>query len=123
MDILRKLWWGQYSLSVTSWGFYITGFMLIFILAMLFLIIAQLLHINTLGFILGFAMLNGYWLAAAVGVWRSASSPMASKNRIHRAWAIAARIVVMLSAARMVLHLANGGALWLMGRMTAGIDF
>jgi hypothetical protein len=120
---LRKLWWGQYSLSQAFWGFYVVGFILVVILALILMIITRTLHISTVGFIFGFAIVNCYWLAAAVGVWRSARVPMASTNRVCRFWAIAARGVVLFSAARMVLHFGNGGELWLMSRMTAGINF
>jgi hypothetical protein len=123
MNILGKLWRGQYSLPKTFWGFYILGQIACFLLVAIILIISYRNHLGTLGFIFGFLIISCYWIIAAVGVWRSASTYLASPIWMTRAWAVAARAVVVLIAARAVWGLANGGALELMERMTAPMDF
>jgi len=122
MNVLGKLWRGQYSLPRTFWGFYILGQIACFALLAIILIISYRSHLGTLGFIFGFLIISCYWIIAAVGVWRSASTYLASPIWMTRAWAVAARGVVVLFAARVVWGLANGGAQAL-ERMTARMDF
>jgi hypothetical protein len=78
METIRSLWWGRYSLPQAFWGFYILGSVVAFICCGLILVASYRLQAGTIGFILGFALLNGYWILAAVGVWRSASAATTS---------------------------------------------
>ena len=123
MNILGKLWRGQYSLPKAFWGFYILGQIACFVLLAIILLISYRSHLGTLGFIFGFLIVSGYWINAAVGVRRSASSYLASPIWMTRAGAVVARGVIVLFAARAVWGIANGGALALMERLTARMDF
>jgi hypothetical protein len=123
MNILGKLWCGQYSLPKTFGGFYVLGQIACFALVAAILIISYRSHLGTLGFIFGFLIFSCYWNIAAVGVWRSASIYLASPIWMTRIWAVAARAVIALSVARAIWGLSNGGALALMERMTAPMDF
>ena len=123
MSIIRKLWWGQYSLPQTFWGFYVFGFFAAFFLSATILFISYYLRLSTIGFIVGFLIVIAYWFIASVGVWRSAGANMTSPVWTVRVWAIAARGIVLLFAARATWSLVNGGALVLMERMTARMDF
>jgi hypothetical protein len=123
MSILRKLWWGQYPLPAAFWGFYVLGFVAVFFLMALILVTSYHLHLGTVGFIIGFLVITGYWFIASFGVWRSAATNIASPVWMARIWGIAARGIVLLFAARFLWGLINGGALTLMERMTARMDF
>jgi hypothetical protein len=123
MNILGKLRRGQYSLPKTFWGFYILGQIACFVLLAIILLISYRSHLGTLGFIFGVLIVSCCWIIAVVGVWRSASSYLASPIWMTRAWAVAARSVIVLFAARAVWGIANGGALALMERLTARMDF
>jgi hypothetical protein len=67
----RKLWYGQYSLARSFWGFFILGTFVGMIIRMnpvfLFLPVAQ-------------PVLLGYEIAAGVGVWRSANALIATRG-------------------------------------------
>jgi len=120
MGILRKLWWGQYSLPKTFWGFYVLGFFACWAVVGLVYTPFFILHLRTIGFILTFIIFVSYETIAAVGVWRSANAyPF---HGFAGFWAIAAKTVVCLVVGRFLWSLANGGALALMARMTGGID-
>ena len=123
MSVLRKLWWGQYSLPRTFWGFYVLGFFAAIFLSATILLTSYHLKLGTLGFIFGFSLFTIYWFIASVGVWRSAGPNMTSRVWTVRIWAIAARGIVLLFAVRAFWGLVNGGALALMERMTARMDF
>jgi hypothetical protein len=117
VEVLRRVWWGQYSLPRAFWGFYVLGCAAAFICVALVLVASYRLRVGTLGFLLAVVLINGYWIVVSVGVWRSASAAKHSPG-----WAIAAKAVVCISVARVLWYLANGGALFLMDRLTAGID-
>jgi hypothetical protein len=68
MNILGKLWRGQYSLPKAFWGFYILGQIACFVLLAIILLISYRSHLGTLGFIFGFLIVSCYWIIAAVGV-------------------------------------------------------
>jgi hypothetical protein len=119
MGVLRKLWWGQYSLPMAFWGFYVFGWLAILILFFIILIASYSFHSGTVGFILGIIVLNCYWLMAIVGVWRSANAA----SKVSPIWPLAAKAVICLSVIRAVWWLMNGGAHTLMQRMTAPMDF
>jgi hypothetical protein len=123
MTVVRKLWLGGYSLPVAFWGFYVLGSAASFVLGAIILVFSYRLHLGTIGFIVSFVIFNGYWLTAAVGVWRSADLPFRSAIWMSRVWAIAARGVVILALARAAWWFMNGGAHILMQRMTAPMDF
>jgi hypothetical protein len=120
MSILRKLWWGQYSLQKAFWGFYVLGFFVCWLVVGLVYAPFFILRLRTIGFILSFIIFISYQTVAAVGVWRSANTyPF---RGFAGFWAIAAKAVVCLVVGRFLWALANGGALALMARMTRGID-
>jgi hypothetical protein len=60
MNILGKLWRGQYSLPKTFWGFYILGQIACFALLAINLIISYRSHLGTLGFIFSFLIISCY---------------------------------------------------------------
>ncbi len=123
MSMLRKLWWGAYPLPQAFWVFYIIGFFAALAVMAAILMISYRLQIGTIGFIVGFMVLWSYWAAASVGVWRSARAYIASPIWTTKAWGVAARAVILVFALRALLSLANGGAMALMARMTARMDF
>ena len=120
MNILIKLWWGKYSLRRTFWLFYVLGFPLTWAVASVIYLPFFFLHIRTLGFIATFLCFFAYFIITSVGVWRSADAyPFTGAARF---WAVAAKGIVCLFAARILWSWVNGGALNIVGHMTGGID-
>ncbi len=118
-SILQKLWSGQHSLPLAFLGFFVFGFWVVLFLAAIVSLIAMQLQLDRLGFILAFVIMVSYWLIASVGVWRSAGVSMVSDNSVSKVEAMAARGFVLLVAAYAFWSLYNGGALWLMQRVSA----
>jgi hypothetical protein len=114
MDVLRKLWWGLYSLNKSFWGFYVFGGIGIMLLSTFLgaLILTKFPQLRPIIYILGLCIMWSYWAVATVGVWRSANL-YAGDGRIGP---IAAKCVVLLVAGSFVFRLVNGGALTLIGR-------
>jgi hypothetical protein len=116
MDGLRKLWWGNYSLPVAFWGFYVFGNLVMFlapaITGAIFLTIIP--GLRPIVFIVALGVSWAYWAVSSVGTWRSAE---ANKGDT-RLWAIVVQIIVGLSAAAFVFRLINGGALNLISTTT-----
>jgi hypothetical protein len=117
--VLTKLWRGEYSLPLAFLGFYVFGYWAVIFVAALVAVIAMQLQLERAGFILAFLILVGYWLIASVGVWRSAGASVVSNNWVARVEGYAARGLVALVAAYALFTLANGGAFWLLQRVTA----
>jgi hypothetical protein len=112
--ILRKLWWGKYSLIASFWGFFVLGVPASVFPAVFVVIPFAALHMRPIGVLfsaLGFA---GYWVVAAMGVWRSADS-----YPYTRWWPRLAKSFVSLLTLGAISRLANGGALWLLAQVTA----
>ena len=123
MNVLRKLWWGGYSLPAAFWGFYALGLFVVFSLSIVILILSYGIRASTIGFIIGFLLIVAYWFVASVGVWNSARANIASPVWLTKVWGFAARSVVALFAVQFFWWLANGGALYLTQRMTTRLDF
>lgn len=111
---LQRLWRGEQPLARAFWLYFVLGWIG-------FIILAMILHtgffyagIRPAGFIIMAAAYLAYPLFAGVGVWRSASA-----YPHHGFYRVAAKIVVVLVAAWIILALANGGALQLMDILTA----
>jgi hypothetical protein len=120
MAVLRKLWWGEYSLPVAFWLFYCIGTVATIFLGGVILFLSRTINARPIAFIVCFALSYGYWLMASMGVWRSASPYWKSPIWMQRIWAAAARIVVAIGVARFVLGLIDGGAVAIVQRMMAG---
>ena len=116
--VLTKLWRGQYSLPLAFLGFFVFGFWVALFAGAIILLLAFELRQDRLGYIVTFLLLVSYWLIASVGVWRSAASSLASDNWVSRLEAITARGLVALVAAYALWSLYDGGARWLLGRVS-----
>jgi hypothetical protein len=91
------------------------------------------LRASTIGFALWVLVIGGYWVIASIGVWRSASSYPSQKVadvqvltsgwRGRHFWAVAAKVVVVIFAARVLWWLVKGGALGLMQRLTGPLNY
>jgi hypothetical protein len=123
MTVLRKLWWGKYSLPVAFWLFYFLVTFALFLLAGTILFLSRSINARPLAFIFGYALMCGWWLVASVGVWRSATPYWTSPIWMRRIWAAAARIVVVAWIAKIVLGWVDGGAVAIMQQMTGEIGF
>lgn len=123
MTFLRTLWAGGYPLPKAFWGAYVLGCIGVFALGVALLVGSYKLGLGTIGFIASFVLFNGYWFIAAVGVWVSARDYIAAPIWIDRLWGYVARGVVLLFVLRAVVWLINGGAHYLLERMTAPMDF
>jgi len=120
MTVLRKLWWGKYSLPVAFWVFYcLGGFACLVLTGTIFV----LSNARPIAFIFAFALISGYGFLTSVAVWRSAAPYWASPIVMQRIWAAAARIVVVAWIVKLVLGWINGGALMIVQLMTGEIAF
>jgi hypothetical protein len=109
MRILTKLWWGQYSLVRTFWGFYVLGYIGWALFWRLLL-----LRLSPIAFAISISVWAFYWIVVSVGVWRSADA-----YPLTRWWPVMAKIVVIIFSGQMIWILANGGALNVMNRIVA----
>jgi hypothetical protein len=120
---LRSVWPGHYTLAKVFWVVYVLGCIGALVAAALILVASSQLRVGTIGFILGVLIAVPYWLFASVGVWNSAKNSIRSPAWMDRVWGIAARGIVLIFVLRFIFNLANGGALNLMARMSAPMDF
>src|SRR5882757_2663441 len=118
MNVLRKLWWGQYPLPRVFWGFYVCGFFVSVFLSGLLVFALRSVELHHIGFIFRLCFLATYVFIASVGVWQSAGVRTASPIWIVRFWAWAARCVVGINAVWVLWHLIDGGALVLLDLIT-----
>ncbi len=123
MTVLRKLWWGKYSLPAAFWLFYCLGIFACLIVAGTILFLSRSVNARPVAFLFGFALIHAYGLTASVGVWRSAAPYWTSPIWMQRIWAAAARIIVAAWIAKIVLGLINGGAVLLVQQMTGHLEF
>jgi hypothetical protein len=114
MGFIRKLWWGQYPLALSFWGFYVFGFLVAAALAVLVTLPLWATQLRPVSYLVRDGLFAFYWIVATVGVWRSADSYPHT-----RLWPILAKIVVCVWSARLVWSLANGGVLGLLNQITA----
>jgi hypothetical protein len=120
MNILAKLWGGQYSLGRAFWVFYVLGFPICWLIAGILYAPFFFLHVRTIGFIVALLFFCFYLVVSSVGVWRSANAYQSTGAA--RFWCFAAKGIVCIVAGRILWSWANGGALNLIARMTGGID-
>ncbi len=120
MTVLRRLWWGTYSLPVAFWLFYCVGMAACLFLSAVILILSRTINAHAAVFIVCLALTWAYWFVALVGVWRSASPYWKSPIWMQRIWAAAARIVVAIGIARFVIGLIDGGAAGIVQRLMSG---
>jgi len=123
MTVLRKLWWGEYSLPVAFWLFYCLGMFVSLVVGAIVLFKSRTIDARPIALIVCLALIWAYQLTASVGVWRSAAPYWTSPILMQRVWAMAARIVVAGLMARIVLGLIDGGAVALVQQMTGHIEF
>ena len=98
MRILKKLWYGQYSLAVTFWAFYVGGYLLVVVAGLVILSLSGGAQpVRTFNF---FAQIF-YLFIASVGVWISADR---AQSRVG-AWA--ARAWVLLFGLNVLNHLSR----------------
>jgi hypothetical protein len=116
--VLTKLWSGKYSLPLAFLGFYVFGYCAVMFLAALVAVVGMQMHVERLGFVAAFLILAAYWVIASVGVWRSAGASVTSDNWVAKVEGYSARTLVCLVAAYALFSLYDGGALWLMQRVT-----
>jgi hypothetical protein len=120
MTILERLWRGYYPLRRSFWLFYVAGFFVCWTIAGILYIPFFFLHIRTLGFVTTFLCFAAYYVVTSVGVWRSANAyPYTGAARW---WAVVAKGVVCVVAARILWAWVNGGAANIIARVTNGID-
>ena len=115
MEIIRKLWSGEFRLVTAFWIFFVLGPFIGILLALVVMTPFYLIfHIRPVGYALGFLTGVSYMFIAAVGVWRSANAyPYAGL------WPALAKICVLLQAANAVWDLTHGGAHTIMGHFAA----
>jgi hypothetical protein len=123
MTILRRLWWGTYSLGIAFWGFYCFGWLLVFLAAAFLSLSSSFIHVHVIGFLLGQFVVWCYWITASVGVWRSAGLGMGSEIWLDRVLPLLARSIVFFVAIDVLWRMVNGGALRLMEVVTGPLDF
>jgi hypothetical protein len=87
MRVLKRLWYGQYSLAVTFWGFYVAGYVLV---VMACLVIFYLSGGPQPVRMFDFFAQTLYLFVASVGVWISADR---AQSRVG-AWAARAWVLV-----------------------------
>jgi hypothetical protein len=134
-EILRKFWWGQYSLPKSFWAFFVGGYFLCWILIMIAVALFAGVFpdhslsrplITLLSAVVG--IIYPFW--AGMGVWRSADRTAKEWRRVQQSALPSARGlprlsvylykgVVLLFLGSMLFRLANGGALALMEAITA----
>ena len=101
---LKKLWWGQYPLLRSFWGFYLFGmFCAPFVAAILMLPVYFISR--GAGLAVGATLCAIYYVVATVGVWRSADA-----YGLTRWWPNLAKLLVVLITVRAGWVLVNGGA-------------
>ena len=121
--VLRAIGAGEYGLGKTFWGAYVAGCVGALLLGALIIAVFIALRMSTIGFILSFLVTSSYWMVASLGVWNSAAVSIRSPIWLDRLWGYAARLVVLAFILNFLFRLANGGALRLLARMTAPINF
>jgi hypothetical protein len=95
MQVLKKLWFGQYSLATTFWGFYVCGF---FLLAPSIEILAPLIRSKAV-FTLGFIVYWSYLFVASAAVWISAR-----RSHFWGWWARAVVLIMGIAAIENLIH-------------------
>ena len=123
MNVLGKLWRGQYSLAAAFWGFYVLGWLAGIIVAGLLSFSSRRFGLHNLGFLLALFLLWLYWIFASVGVWQSARQSWASPIYLNRAAAFFCRAIVLIVTARILWGLINGGALTLMNIAAGRLEY
>jgi hypothetical protein len=106
VDVLRRVWRGDYGLAAAFWLFYGLGGFAIMIVGSIALLAARLAGVPAVGVVLVAGVAISYFVLVAVGVWRSAG-----RHSGVFGWAVAARAVVLLHAANLAWYLATGGAI------------
>jgi hypothetical protein len=95
MRFFKKLWFGQYSLATTFWGFYVCGF---FLVAPSIVIVAPLIG-SKAAFAVGFIAYWSYLLVASAVVWISAR-----RSPFWGWWARAVVLVMGIAAIENLIH-------------------
>ena len=95
MRVLKRLWFGQYSLATTFWGFYVCGF---FLVAPSIAILASLIN-SKAGFAVGFIGYWSYLLIASAAVWISAR-----RSHFWGWWARAVVLIMGIVAIEKLIH-------------------
>src|SRR5260370_42696359 len=91
MDVIGRLWRGEFTLPKTFWGFYVGGIFLAFIVGTGITVAANRMHFFAQGFIVAIVLLYSYGFIATVGVWQSARAEIKSPAWMNREWGWAAR--------------------------------
>jgi hypothetical protein len=123
MNVFRKLWSGAYSLPIAFWAFYCAGMLACFLVSGVILFLSHAINARPLAFTVCFTLVLIYWLAASVGVWRSAGPYWRSPIWMSRIWAAAARLVIAGWMAKAVLGWVDGGAVAIVQQMAGDIEF
>jgi hypothetical protein len=105
MKVLYKIWWGQYSLPVQFWLFYIVGSVAAIFVSVVAAAPLLLLDARPAAYLVGAVVAWGYWFVASVGVWRSADA-----YPLTRWWPNLAKGVVVLFTLVFLYRLLTGGA-------------
>jgi hypothetical protein len=105
VDIIRKLWWGLYPLPRAFWGFYVFGFIAVWLIVgiPMALLMGYFPDLRPLFKIVALLVIWGYWAVASVGVWRSSND---EKSYIP-VWRYAARFVILVYAFIFVRNVAQ----------------
>ncbi len=116
MGVLRKLCYGQYSLPIAFWLFFVGGTVIgtvaIMILANFTILDATKQHQPFLAiYAIGVLIFYSYIATVAVGVWNSAAPRTKSAIWMERIPAFLSRLVVFFYVAKLIWRTTNGGAL------------
>ena len=123
MTVLGKLWRGEYALPVAFWVFYCVGLFAAYLVAGIFLFLSRTIDAHQIALGMAFVLVCAYWLAATVGVWRSARPYWTSPIWMQRIWAALARGVVAVWFVKVLWRLIDGGALGLVQRIAGDTGF
>lgn len=106
MEIIRKLWSGEFRLVTAFWVFFVLGPFIGILLAVIVLATFELIFpipiFRLIGYALGLLAATSYMVIASVGVWRSANA-----YPYTGLWPGLAKICVLLEAANMVWNLTH----------------
>jgi hypothetical protein len=109
--MLRKLWFGVYSLPVAFWGFCVAGNLAVIFCAIFLGVLAGHMGLGTAGIALGALVIWAYWIVASVGVWKSADAYPYTKF-----WPVIVKGLVLLYWGGFIYRASTGGLEALMSK-------
>jgi hypothetical protein len=114
MSVLRKLYWGEYTLRRSFWGFYLAGYLGVSALAGVISGFFIVIGARPLGILFAAIVFGSYVFTATVGVWRSAN-----KYPDTPWWPALAKFVVLVCTGVALWKLVNGGGKLIIDQIVA----